>query len=234
MGEELPPEAKQNHRTSFRAHAPTTEMKTTQDQKKSTRAGPQTTNPVESKSKGGYPEVWNISHLIYTSQISERGDSFRDEYRVTPSECCTFWNLGFECIPRSCDKWHVCCFESCRTSFHTEHRAIQHSPQPDCAPHAERLLGMNLLFPQALNLDDRSTVADTLEACSKYGIKPPSLNADRFEELLRKTDIDEDLQASLVRGWREGFNLGSKLIIENHFAKGQNAEEKKRRSSEPV
>ena len=139
----------QSHRTRLRAKEPTTETATKQGQKQSNRAGPQTTDTVEMKSEGGYPEVWNVSQLIYTFQISEPGNSFRDEYRVTPTECCTFWNLGFECRPRSCDKWHVCCFESCRTSFHTEHRAIQHSPQPDCAQHAERLLGMNLLFPQA-------------------------------------------------------------------------------------
>ena len=60
---------------------------------------------------------------------------------------------------------------------------------------------MNVLFPQALIFDDRSSVLDTLEACSRYGIKPPSLNADRLEELLKRTEMNEDLQASLVRGW---------------------------------
>ena len=107
------------------------------------------------------------------------------------------------------------------TSFHTEHRAIQPTPLPDCAPHAERLVGMNFLFPQALTFDDRSTVADTLEACSRYGIKSPSLNADRFEELLKRSEIDEDLQVSLVRGWREGFNLGSMLPDRSHFSRGR-------------
>ena len=224
----------QSHRTSFRAQELTTETATKQGQEKSNRAGPRTSDTVESKSEEGYPEVWNVSHLIYTFQISEPGNSFRDEYRVTPTECCTVWNLGFECIPRSCDKWHVCCFESCRTSFHTAHRAIQHSPQPDCAQHAERLLGMNLLFPQALTFDDRSTVADTLEACSRYGIKPPSLNADRFEDLLKKTEIDEDLQASLVRGWREGFNLGSKSFQARAISQGDRRQMRlKKRSSEP-
>ena len=69
--------------------------------------------------------------------------------------------------------------------------------------HTPSVYGMNVLFPQALNFDDRSSVLDTQEACSRYGIKPPSLNADRLEELLKKTDMNEDLQASLVRGWRE-------------------------------
>ena len=84
---------------------------------------------------------------------------------------------------------------------------------------------MNFLFPQAMTFDDRSSVADTLEACSRYGIKPPSLNADRLEELLKKTDMNEDLQASLVRGWREGFNLGSKLPDQSHFARGSKTDE---------
>ena len=87
---------------------------------------------------------------------------------------------------------------------------------------------MNLLFPQALTFDDRSTVADTLEACSRYGIKPPSLDADRLEELLKKTEIDDDLQASLVRGWREGFNLGSMLPDKSHFSRGQKTDEIKK------
>ena len=85
----------------------------------------------------------------------------------------------------------------------TQHQTIQHIKQPDYAPHAERLFGMSLLFPQALTFDDRSTIADNLQECSRYGIKPPSLNADRLEELLKKTEKDEDLQDSLVRGWRE-------------------------------
>ena len=127
-----------------------------------------------SSSVEGYPDVWSATHLIYSFQISEPGNTFRDEYRISPADCCTIWNLGFECSPRTCKRWHVCCFASCRTTFHTEHRAIQHSQQPDCASHAERLLGMNVLFPQALNFDDRSSVLDTQEACSRYGTKPPS------------------------------------------------------------
>ena len=196
-----------------------------QSQKKSNQTGPRRTQPEISRSEGDYPEIWSVSHLVYMFQISRPGDTFRDEYRVSPAECCTFWNLGFECIARRCEKWHVCCYEGCLTSFHTEHRAVQHFSQPDCAQHAERLLGMNFLFPQAMTFDDRSSVADTLEACSRYGIKPPSLNADRFEELLRKTGIDEDLQASLVRGWREGFSLGSKLQDKSHYSRGPRTDE---------
>ena len=41
---------------------------------------------------------------------------------------------------------------------------------------------------------------DTLEACKKYNVKPPSLNADLLETLLKGTTIGYDLQASIVRG----------------------------------
>ena len=50
-------------------------------------------------------------------------------------------------------------------------------------------------------------------------MKPPGLNADLFERLLTKTDMHVDLQASLVRGWREGFALGSELPETDHFSK---------------
>ena len=92
---------------------------------------------------------------------------------------------------------------------------------------------MNVLFPQALNFDDRSSVLDTLEAFSRYGIKPPSLNADRLEELLKKTEMNEDLQASVVRGWREGFNLG-RMLPDKAISQGdQKQMRSKKKSSEP-
>ena len=52
---------------------------------------------------------------------------------------------------------------------------------------------------------------------SVIGIKPPSLNADLFEELLKTTDINEELQQSLVRGWREGLDLGADLPNEDQI-----------------
>ena len=78
---------------------------------------------------------------------------------------------------------------------------------------------MNELHPVPLTFPPASSQADTLEACKKYKVKPPSLNADFLEETLKKTTIDPDVQASIVRGWREGFDLGSHLPAENHFAK---------------
>ena len=60
-------------------------------------------------------------------------------------------------------------------------------------------------------------MADTHAACKKYDIKPPSLNANRLEALLSETEINDKLQASILRGWREGLYLGSKLQNENHF-----------------
>ena len=77
---------------------------------------------------------------------------------------------------------------------------------------------MNVLFPEPLKFDERFSVADTLAACEKFDIKPPSLNANRLEPLLLKTEINDELQASIVRGWREGFDLGSKLPDEDHFS----------------
>ena len=56
---------------------------------------------------------------------------------------------------------------------------------------------MNLLFPEPLKFDERSSVADTIGACEKFDIKPPSLNANRLEALLHKTNINEEVQASI-------------------------------------
>ena len=76
---------------------------------------------------------------------------------------------------------------------------------------------MNKLYPKPLAFDPRSSDNDTREACEKYKIKKSNLNADLFEVLLRRTDINPALQSSLVRGWREGLNLGSKLPDTDHL-----------------
>ena len=76
-----------------------------------------------------------------------------------------------------------------------------------------------MLYPTPLSFPQNSSNEDTQEACQRFKVKPPDLNANRFEKLLRKTCINTDLQASLVRGWREGFRLGSKLPRVNHFSK---------------
>ena len=66
-------------------------------------------------------------------------------------------------------------------------------------------------------IDPRSSQANTMEACDRYNVKAPHLNADLYENLLSKTDINKELQKSLVRGWREGFDLGSELPEEDHI-----------------
>ena len=79
---------------------------------------------------------------------------------------------------------------------------------------------MNKLYPAPLSFHKDSSVEDTKEACRVYGIKPPSLNADLFEALLKTTDFNKDnkeLQQSLVRGWREGLDLGAELSNEDQF-----------------
>ena len=70
---------------------------------------------------------------------------------------------------------------------------------------------MNKTHPAPLSFHNNASEEDTKEACRLYGIKPPSLNADLFEELLKTTDINEELQQSLVRGWRENLDLGADL-----------------------
>ena len=77
---------------------------------------------------------------------------------------------------------------------------------------------MNIIHPEPLSFDSRSSVKDTRAACKTYGVKPPELNCNLFEELLEKTSIPTEMQMSLIRGWREGFNLGSELPNEDHLA----------------
>ena len=82
-----------------------------------------------------------------------------------------------------------------------------------------KLLGMNTLHPEPVRFPVSSSVANTLEACDIYDIKPPSLNSELFDELLKQTNMAPDLRDSLVRGWREGYDLGSDLPNEDHFVK---------------
>ena len=70
-----------------------------------------------------------------------------------------------------------------------------------------------------LRFPESASIADTVEACQRYNVKLPSLNASAFEKLLSKTMIDKELQASLVKGWKVGFDLGSAIPAENHFVK---------------
>ena len=118
----------------------------------------------------------------------------------------------------SCPRLHFCSHNDCQTVFDWTHRAIQHVHTAPCRTHGKRLEGMNELHPVPLTFPPESSQADTLEACKKYKVNP-SLNADFLEETLKKTTIDPDVQASIIRGWREGFDLGSHLPAENHFAK---------------
>ena len=78
---------------------------------------------------------------------------------------------------------------------------------------------MNLLHPTPLQFPENSSEEDTKEACQRFKVRPSELNADLFEHLLGATDISANLQASLVRGWREGFILGSELPKLDHFSK---------------
>ena len=146
-------------------------------------------------------------------------ETYRKEYHIAVQDCCSTWNWGFRCN-RTCNKWHVCSHEFCRTSFDVNHRAVQHVPIAPCHTHAGRLAGINALHPKPLTFPANSSVEDTAEACARYGVKPPFLNADLYEALLEKTSINKELQSSLVRGWREGFDLGSELPPTNHFVSG--------------
>ena len=90
-------------------------------------------------------------------------------------------------------------------------------------------MGINKIHPSPIPINHLSSEAETLEACKIYSVKPPPLNADLFEKLLRQTDINEELQVSLVRGWREGFDLGSELpeedpIVDSRIAENEHSE----------
>ena len=98
-----------------------------------------------------------------------------------------------------------------------DHRAIQHPLETECEGESDRLRGMNILHPTPLDFDDRSSLEDTREACKRYGVQPARLNAKLLGVLLRETEINPDLQASLVRGWEEGLDLGSNLPEKDHL-----------------
>lgn len=162
-------------------------------------------------------ESWNQLRFFECTSRRSR-DIYRKEYWVDIPECCLIWNWGFSC-PRNCDLWHVCAHTSCGTIFDDDHRVIQHAPTPLCRDHIFRLQGMNALHPGPLEFPENSSERNTEEACRLYKVKPPSLNADLFELLLGKTDLSIALQVSLVRGWREGFMLGSNLPNKDHFVR---------------
>ena len=150
---------------------------------------------------------------------------YREEYTLSESDCCHYWNMGLHCDETFCQFYHACCFISCRTIFHRSHRAIQHTGVSRCSKWIDSLEGMNIVHPIPLVYDSRSSEEDTLEACKKYNVKPPSLNAELFDSLLKKTYIDENTRDSLVRGWREGFDLGSNLPLENNMVKSPKLDE---------
>ena len=126
--------------------------------------------------------------------------------------------MGFS-LPENWDLRHVCTHESCGTIFDDDHRVVQHALTPLCSGHIFRLRVMNVLHPEPLEFPENSSEKNTGEACRLYKVKPPSLNADLFELLLGKTDLSIALQVSLVRGWREGFMLGSSLPNKDHFVR---------------
>ena len=128
------------------------------------------------------------------------------------------WNLGAPYSATRGTYVHACSWSECASLFHTDHRAIQHTPTTTCLGQISRLEGINSAFPEPIPLDPRSSKENTLEACRRYNVKPPSLNADLCRSLLAKTDISIPLQDSLVRGWEAGFDLGSKLDDIDHYA----------------
>ena len=158
----------------------------------------------EEKEQREFEILWDISVPKANSEGS----------KIEKDLCCLYWNLGIECVTkknRKCQRLHVCSREECRHLPTSSHRAIQHPPEFLCEGHRDRLRGMNKIHPVPLSFHNNSSVEDTKEACRVYGIKPPSLNADLFKTLLKTTDINEELQQSLVRGWREGLDLGADL-----------------------
>ena len=163
-----------------------------------------------------------ISQNLYPDLMTS---DYREEYTLSESECCHYWNMGLHCDETFCQFYHACCFISCRTIFHRSHRAIQHTGVSRCSKWIDSLEGRNIVHPIPLVYDSRSSEEDTLEAGKKYNVKPPSLNAELFDSLLKKTYIDENTRDRLVRGWREGFDLGSNLPVENNMVKSPKLDE---------
>ena len=166
-----------------------------------------------------FPECWKTQQLIFGGADPESSKSiYVMAYHVPLAETCLVWNWGFPCT-RICSYWHICSHPTCLTVFDDNHREIQHAATSLCVGHNSRLKGMTVLHPKPLQFPKSASVADTAEACDRYNVKLPSLNASLFEKLLSKTTIDKELQASLVKGWRVGFDLGSAIPAENHFVK---------------
>ena len=164
-----------------------------------------------------YPASWG-SNSLYSKGVHAKPSSecYVGAYLLEEEDCCMIWNWGFACS-HLCSQWHCCSNELCRSIFDDNHRAIQHGPRSRCYGHDVRLLGMNILDPTPLSFPETSSVEDTQNGCRRYKVRPPSLNASLFRDLLKGTALNPYLQASLVRGWKEGFMLGSHLPPSNHF-----------------
>ena len=159
-----------------------------------------------------FPTLWDMTRpsTAVGAQTTER------------DSCCLYWNLGLDCAGflrsgKQCNLSHTCSDDECRQMADSTHRAIQHRPKATCEGQNERMKGMNYLHPEPLLFHPKSSPDDTREACEKYGVRQPSLNAKLFQELLRKTNIPVALQDSLVRGWKEGLDLGAELPHKDHF-----------------
>lgn len=168
-----------------------------------------------------YVICWDLHDRIENSDAS----------KVDRDLCCKYWNLGFACGPfmkqanKICQKHHICSNNNCRTLSDTDHRAIQHPPVPICTGHRDKLLGLNKLHEKPIQFHKLSSPEDTREACEKYNVKLPALNAELLGALLEKTEMLPALQESLVRGWREGLDLGSDLPEDDHWVNSPNMNE---------
>ena len=168
-----------------------------------------------------YDIRWDLHDHIETSGAS----------KVDRDLCCKYWNLGFACGPfmkqvnRICQKHHICSNDNCRTLSNTDHRAIQHPPLSICSGHKDKLLGLNKIHEKPIRFHESSSPEDTLEACRKYDVKLPTLNAELLGTLLQKTTMLPALRRSLVRGWREGLDLGSDLPEDDHWVDSPNMNE---------
>ena len=166
-----------------------------------------------------FPECWKTQQLIFggADPVSNRR-VYIMAYHVPLAETCLVWNWGLPCT-KICNYWHICSHPTCLTVFDDTHKEIQHAAPSLFLGHSSRLKGMMVLHPKPLRFPESASIADTVEACQRYNVKLPSLNASVFEKLLSKTMIDNEVQASLVKGWRVGFDLGCAIPAENHFVK---------------
>ena len=145
--------------------------------------------------------------------------------------CCSYWNLGLDCGPflrfsgKACVKHHICSHDDCRELTDTTHRALQHRPIALCLGHSGKGIGMNKMHPTPLRFHKDSSAEDTLLACKRYNVKPPTLNWQLLQVLLEATEMPIDLRTSLVRGWREGLDLGSTIPDVDHLVDSPTMEE---------